>query len=327
MATVPFSQQPPTRAAVLMGERVLVYFIPHGTNPDTGTAFCGADATGFNPKGIGLLCTLESMDAIPIAAETSETIRSLGKSSFRMTTTPKIDEFNLMFDSGDIYSMLVMQGKDTGSATANVFIPRVDNGPSGDLFIQVWSESDLRRSVYIPDLSTKFSEVVGGGASGDRLIQNVTFYKDSDAKIYIAQGTKSFAVEYWKEISAGVPGAAPDGATVDFVLGTSNYAGINGTTSPVALLLDNEYVGTSATNLDKYFIKVVVDGTLQANSQVSYTTGTRTLTFGAALASGKGLLAVYCCNYATALPPNWTNGTDATYVEAMKSGWPVYGSI
>jgi len=328
---IPFSTQPNTVATNRLNtSRAHFYFVPHGVNPDTGVAFCGANSTSSVPKGIGLVCSTQKIANVKIEPTTNEEVKSFGKTNYTYTTGGKLS-LSVELESGDVNTLLILQGKDVSSATANAYIPRQIPHQSGDLFVQYWNQSDLRKSVYIPNCQVRITDIAMGDGPDAAVMQMLEFFKDGDAEVYETRGNISFAVEMWELISGGagtgVPAAAPDGVIDDFILGTSNMAGVNGTTSPVALKIDDEFIaakyGSGATNLDKYFIRVSVDGTVQTNSQVTYTTGTRTLTFTTAPLINTAVMAVYICNYATALPPNWTTGP-STIVEAMKYGWGEY---
>ncbi len=326
---IPFKQQPNSAATTrLHTSRVHVYFVPHGVNPDTKTEFDGADSTSSVPKGLGLVCSTQKFGNIKMEPSNTTEVKAIGKANYTYATGGKLS-FSIDLESGDVNTLLVMQGKNPSSATANAYIARPIPHASGDLFVQYWNETTLRKSVYVPNCQFRVMEVAMGDGPDTEVIQTIEFFKDGDSETFTTRGTVSFAAELWKRISTGpnVPAAAPEGTIVDFVLGTSNMAGVNGTTSPVALKIDDEYAitkyGPSPTDFEKYMIRVSVAGVDQTSSQVTYTTGTRTLTFGTAPAAGASLMAVYMCDYATAAPPQWTLGP-STVVEAMKYPWGEY---
>jgi len=120
---------------------------------------------------------------------------------------------------------------------------------------------------------------------------------------------------------SGVPASAPDGVIDDFVIGTGNYNGINGTTSPVPLLVNDSVIGSGSSNYARYFIGVWLDGVLQTDAQVSYTTGTRTLTFTTAPALGSSIIAMYVSDWASVLPSLYGS---STVVESENYPWQNY---
>jgi hypothetical protein len=93
--------------------------------------------------------------------------------------------------------------------------------------------------------------------------------------------------------------------------------------------LDDEYIaatiGSGATDLNKYFVGVWVNGVLMTTTQFSYVSGTRTLTAAstAVVPNLASLMAVYLCDYTTALPENWVNGP-TTVVEMGNFSWSDY---
>lgn len=327
MATVPFNAQPQTAAAIVNGNFTTISWIPNGIAKYTGTAYSGADSTTSVPKGIGLLCTLVEAEAAKLSAIYEETYRATGKADLMFTSGAKLEDFSIKIDAGDLKTLMVMTGNDPSSSTASAWVAMPDFGVCGHLVVRSWSQGELVRSVLIPSLSMKITEVPTSGSVDERLQQMITFYCPANAEIWVSSGTKTWACGFWK--TPAINAAAPDGAITDFTMGTGNVNAGTGATSPVPLKLNDAYIankyGSSATDLQKYFVGVWLDGVLQTPALgVTYNSVTRKIIYSVAPATGKALLAVYLCDFATAFPENWYNLGASSVVEMEQLGWPAY---
>lgn len=326
MAIPQFTKQDASVALNVNGNETTAVWIPCGTNPYTGATFGGIDSTTSVPKGIGLLCTAVSLDNIPLGTLYEEDIRGLGKNPKKFVSGAKIDEFKLSILGGDVTTLKIMYGIDPSSASINAFKPLPDTGsPMGHLIVRKWNKTTgIVVSYVYPDLCIKFADLAGAEVDTSAM-QEVTFYKPQNGDMYVFQGNKTVSVDFFKLISGsagtGVPASAPDGVIDDFVIGTGNYNGINGTTSPVPLLVNDSVIGSTASNLQRYFIGVYLDGVLQTDAQVTYTTGTRTLTFATAPALGSSIIAIYVSDWSSVLPSLYGS---SSVVESENYPWQNY---
>ena len=324
MATPLYQKQPLADTLVVNGDYVVATWVPCGTNPFTGATFCGANSTSSVPKGLGFLCTAESLANMPMANLTSEEIRSMGKASYMFSTGAKIDPFDLTLEGGDVRSLQIIAGQDPSGSGINTFTALPDMGVLGHLIVRKFARNGtgMISSYCIPNLSVRFDELALGGAPGERGLQTLKLYKPGDGENYVAAGNKSFTVDFWADHS--INSNAPDGTITDLVLGTGNYNGTAGSAASAAVLLNDDLIGSTSSNYRRYFIGVWVDGVLQTDSQVSYTTGTRTLTFATAPANGARVLAIYVSDWSSVTPTAWTNSPTTTVKENEKYPWYQY---
>lgn len=326
MAIPPFTKQDISVELNVNGNETTAVWVPCGTDPYTGATFGGIDSTTSVPKGIGLLCTAVSLDNIPLGTLYEEDIRGLGKNPKKFVSGAKIDEFKLSILGGDVTTLKIMYGLDPSSASINAFMPLPDTGrPMGHLIVRKWNKTTgIVVSYVYPDLCIKFADLAGAEVDTSAM-QEVTFYKPQNGDMYIFKGNKTVSVDFFKLISGsagtGVPASAPDGVIDDFVIGTGNYNGINGTTSPVPLLVNDSVIGSTSSNLQRYFIGVWLNGVLQTDAQVSYTVVSRTLTFATPPALGSSIIAMYVSDWASVLPSIYG---DKLVIESENYPWQNY---
>jgi len=324
MAIPQFTKQDASVALNVNGNETTAVWVPCGTNPHTGATFGGIDSTTSVPKGIGLLCTAVSLDSIPLGTLYEEDIRGLGKNPKKFVSGAKIDEFKLSILGGDVQTLKIFYGLDPSSTSINAFKPLPDSGnPMGHLIVRKWNKTTgIVISYVYTDLSIKFSDLAGAEVDVSTN-QEVTFYKPQNGDMYIFQGNKTVSVDFWELISSGptVPASAPDGTATEFIIGTGNYNGVNGTTLPIPLLINDDVIGSTSSNLQRYFIGVWLDGVLQDDSKVSYTTGTRTLTFVTAPALGSSIIAMYVSDWSSVLPSLYGS---STVIESENYPWQNY---
>lgn len=319
MATPIFVKQSVPKSIVVNGNETIVTAIPCGINPYDGTTYAGADSTTSVPKGGGFLCSGISMANIPIENLFTEQLRSMGKNAIRFSSGQRINAFDFTFEGGDIRTLKILGGIDPSSASISAYKFLPDMGLSCHLIVRKWQPAQgIVVSYLIPNLSMMFAEVGAGGEADTRGTQVVQFYSES-GEVWALQGNTTFSYGYWK--TNGINAAAPNGVLVDFVIGTGNAAA---TTSPVPLLINDSVNGASSSNYKRYFFGVWVNGVLQTDAQVSYTTGTRTLTFTTAPATGASLLALYVNDWSSVFPENWSNSGDSVTVTNENTPWQDY---
>lgn len=324
MAIPVLTKQDASVALNVNGNETTAVWIPCGTNPYTGATFGGINSTTSVPKGIGLLCTAVSLENIPMGTLYEEEIRGLGKNPKKFVSGAKIDEFKMAILGGDVTTLKIMYGLDPSSASINAFKPLPDTGtPMGHLIVRKWNKTTgIVVSYVFPDLCIKFADVAGAEVDTSAM-QEITFYKPQNGDFYIFKGNTTVSVDFWQLISSGptVPASAPDGTATAFIIGTGNYNSVNGTTLPIPLLINDDVIGSTSSNLQRYFIGVWVNGVLQTDAQVSYTVATETLTFVTAPASGASVLAMYVSDWSSVLPSIYGS---KDIVESENYAWQNY---
>jgi hypothetical protein len=320
MAIPLFKKPAVNKNMVVNGNETWVTFLPCGVNPYTGATYAGADSTTSVPKGGGVICTGISLADIPIVNLFTENMRSIGKSPVKFSSGAQVDPFDFNIEGGDIRTLKILAGLNPSSTSINAYKFLPDMGKTGHMIVRKYQPAlGIVVSYLIPDLSMMIPSVAAGGTVDTRAEQVVQFYKPEDGDIWGMEGNKTFSWGYWKDNA--VNATAPNGILFDFVIGTGNSPG---TTSPVPLLINDDVIGSTASNYRRYFFGVYVNGVLQSDAQVTYTVATRTLTFATAPANGASLLALYINDWSSVFPEVWANDPFTTTVTAEEYPWYSY---
>ena len=307
------------------GNEAYAVWLPCGTNPYTDATFCGIDSTSSVPKGGGALCTTVSLENLKLASLYESEIRGIGKNPVKFVSGAKIDDFKLGMLGGDVRTLKILYGLNPSSSGINGFKPLPDTGkPTGHLIIRKWQPSlGIVATFWIPDMCIKFTDVASGAEVDTDAMQEVTFYKPQNGDHYIFEGNTTVSWGFWKDHA--INSNAPDGTIADYVIGTGNVAGGGGAVSPIPLLINDDVIGSGSSNYKRHFLGVWVNGVLQSDAQVTYTTGTRTLTFtsGNVPANGAAVLVAYVSTWTAAL--NTENFAEAdTSITAENYPWYKY---
>lgn len=328
MAIPVFTKLDASRNFNVNGDETYAVWLPCGTNPYTGATFSGIDSTSSVPKGGGALCTTVNIDDLPLSVLYETTIRGLGKNPVKFSSGAQIEDFTLGMLGGDVRTLKVLYGLNPSSSSINAFKPLPDsNAPMGHLIVRKYQPTlGMIVSYFIPDLCIKLQNIAAGAEVDTDQMQEVVFYKPQNGDVYILEGNTTVSWGFWDLISGGagtgVPTTAPDGVITTFVIGTGNVSGVAGAVSPVPVLINDDVIGSGSSNYKRYFFGVWVDGVLQTDAQVTYTVGTRTLTFTTAPALGAAILVVYVSAWTAALSTE--NFVASTIIESENYPWQFY---
>lgn len=275
-------------------------------------------------KYLGVLCTLNSADAIPVVAQ--ETIEFLdgGKNAQKLSFGKKIDPFNLMFAANDSATLYALIGRNQGSTTINSWEPEIMYRASGHLLVQTYGvDNALKGQSLYMDMQLSFSEFPGLEVDGIRY-QQVTLEAPAARIVRTSVAhNEMINVEGWFHNGTTDTNAdAPDGTETAFVLGTGNGS-YSSATTPVALQLDS--TNTALSGHRAYMIELTLDGAyVPISGTGSATFATSTITFAAAPAAQTSLMAIYVINPNTYSQANFSADAATQTVTDMEYKWSDY---
>jgi len=297
------SRTPQTSGNKAQLHRYKRYYWIAAKSPSTPTGTDGYSCltyTGKASKAIGGLCALKEAD--DITQEAIEKFEFLygGKDPDTRSSGKMIPKFYMTIAGGAYALMRAFIGRDQGVSTVNSFEPEIEYPASGHILINSYDDRTnlLVGQTLFMNLKVHFDSIEGLKTTGESMIK-VGFSSPSARVIMtdVAQG-EMINVEFWRDnATTDINTNAPDGTLTTFVAGTGNGSYPTSTT-PVPLALDS--TNPNLTGWKDYLIDLRVNGAvvpLQGTGSATFSTST--ITFAAAPADGKAILAIYICDPAT----------------------------
>lgn len=298
----------PTRTRKASGNKASLnlytraYWIPRASPSTTGgtDGYSAYSRTGTMKKGIGLLCTMESMDEIPFEAIETFDFLYAGKDPANFSAGKKIPKFEMRIAGADFTTLMALIGRDQGVATVNTWEPNIQYQGRGHILMNFYDHNTnaMVGQQLLMNMQVHFDKFAGMETSGERF-QTVGFSSPSARVVRTSvERGEMINTEFWYHNGTTDTNAtAPEATITAFVLGTGNGSYASATT-PVALRLDS--TNTSQLGHRQFLIEASVNGALVPISGTgSATFATSTLTFAVAPAALASLMVIYVCDPAT----------------------------
>jgi hypothetical protein len=291
-------------------------------------AYVGAfDINMYYPAGktwaktAGVFCVVRSVTGLTLAPITEVQAMGIGKNVKEITQGEQWEgySFEVYGNAKGIFRWLANTDPDSLSVAHDYQYP---NKPLF-LFEHVYDPEagTMAASRLIPYGIARSGEFAGLEPDAETFSTLEFYNRDStDYPVRTLKEGHIWVAEGWYEGGSVVNNDAPDGALLNFVLGTGNESYTNPTT-PVAVVIDD-----AATGAAKY-LYVFVNG-VDVTSQVTYTPATKTIAFATAPALNARLVVIYAVDIsAGAVPPLWDQGATPTEEEQTLFSWEDAGTL